>query len=103
MYGTHRCHVDHQATVGGAEAGSAMSAVPDGQVEPVVAGEIHTRDDVSYLLGAEHGEGPLAEHAVVNGARLVVALVIGREDLAPHLLTEWLNADLARQPVYCYV
>jgi hypothetical protein len=103
MYGTHRCHVDHQATIVGAEPGSAVSAVPDGQLEPVVAGEVHPRNNVSYLLGAEHGQGPLAEHAVVNGAHLVVARVIAGEHLASHLLPQRLNADPARRPLDSYV
>ena len=103
MNGTHRCHVDHQTTVAGAKPGSAVSAVADRQFESVVAGEVHARDHISHLLGPQHGERPFTEHAIVDSARLVVALAIGREDLTPHLLTEWLNADLARQPVNSYV
>src|SRR4029450_62022 len=103
MYGPHRCHVDHQATVVGAKSGPAVSAVPDGQLEPVVAGEVHARNDVSHLLGVEHGQGPLAEHAVVNSAYLVVARVIAGEHPASHLLTQGLNADPARRPLDSYV
>ena len=103
MDGTHRCHVDHQTTVVGAKPGSAVSAVPDGQLEPVVAGEVHARNDVSYLLGAEHGQGLLAEHAVVNGAHLVIARVFTGEHLASHLLTQRFNADPARRPLDSYV
>ena len=83
--------------------GSAVSAVPDGQVEPVVAGEVRARNDISHLLGPEHSDGPLDEHAVVNGAHLLVVSVITGEHLASHLLTQRLNVDPARRPLDSYV
>src|SRR3954453_12201456 len=103
MYGTHRGHVDHQTTVVGAKPGPAVSAVPDGQLKPVVAGEVHPRNNVSHLLSVEHGQGPLAEHPVVNSAHLVVACVITGEHPASHLLTQRPNADPARRPLDSYV
>ena len=80
-----------------------MSAVADGQIEPVVASEVHARNDVSYLLSAEHGEGPLAEQTVVNGARLVVTSVITGEHRPSHLLTERLNAHPTRRLIDSHI
>ena len=62
--------------------GALCSPVANGKVQPVIAGEVHGGDDVSHLLGAEHRQRALVKHAVVNGARLVVALVAGGEQPA---------------------
>jgi hypothetical protein len=67
--------------------------VADGKVEPLIAGEVHGGDNVGHLLGAEHRQRVLVKHAVVNGARLIVALVAGGEQLAPYALTQGLDTD----------
>jgi hypothetical protein len=89
----HRRHIDDQAAIVGAETGCAVPPVTNGEVEPVIAGEVHGGDDVSHLLGAEHRQRALVKHAVVNDARLIVALVAGGEQLAPYALTQGRDTD----------
>src|SRR5712691_12920021 len=64
------------------------------QVADVIAG-----DDVSYLLGAKHGQGTLVKHAVVHGARLVVTLVISSYHAASYLLAQVLDVDSRYRPL----
>ena len=45
--------------------GRAVAATADGEIQPVLAGEIHRRHHVRDLLGADHRARPPVEHAVV--------------------------------------
>jgi len=51
----HRCHVDDQSVVVGAESGRTVPAIPNGEVQSVVLSEVDADDDVSDLLCAKHG------------------------------------------------
>ena len=104
----HRCHVDDQSAVVGAESGCAMPAIPNGEVQSVVPSEVDAGDDVSYLLGAEHGQRTLVKHAVMHGARLVVTLVISSYHAASYLLAQVPDVDsryrpLARSACHCHL
>ncbi len=59
----------------------------------MIAGEVHAGDHVGHLLGAEHRQWALVKHAVVNGARLEVALVVSGDQLAPDALTQGRDAN----------
>ncbi len=98
-YRAHRCHVDDQAIVVGAESGCAVPAVANGEVQSVVLSEVDRGDDVSYLLGAKHGQRTLVKHAVVHGARLVVTLVISSYHAASYLLAQVLDVDSRYRPL----
>ena len=86
-HGAHLRHVDDQAAVVRPESGPAVPAAAHREVEPVLAGEVHGGDDIADLLGPQDRQRPLVEHAVVDGARLVVALVLRGDHPAAHLLT----------------
>ena len=70
-----------------------MPPVANGEVEPVIAGEVHAGDHVGHLLGAENRQRALVKHAVVNRARLVVSLVASRNDVASHTLAKGLDTN----------
>ena len=81
-HGPHLRHVDDQAAVVRPESRPAVPAAAHGKIEPVLAREVHRSDDVSDLLGLHDRQRPPVEHAVVNRARLVVALVARPHDAA---------------------
>ena len=71
----------------------------NGEVQSVVPSEVDAGDDVSYLLGAKHGQRTLVKHAVVHGARLVVTLVIGSYHAASYLLAQVPDLDSRYRPL----
>jgi len=79
---SHQGQVDDEAVVVATEAGRAVAATADGEIQFVLAGEIHRRHHVRDLLGADHRTRAPVEHAVVYRAGLVVAVVIGGDDRA---------------------
>ena len=67
--------------------GPLCTAAAHGEIESVLAGEVHGSDDVADLLGLQDRQRPLVEHAVVDHARLVVAFVLRGDHSTAHLLT----------------
>ena len=67
--------------------GPLCPAAAHGQIESVLAGEVHGRDDVGDLLGLQDCERTPVEHAVVHHPRLVVALVRSRDHLPANRVT----------------
>src|SRR5579859_7038666 len=86
--GAHERHVDDQATVVGTEPGSAVAPISDRQVQVILPGEVDARDDVAHLLGVQHRQWPPVEHAVVNGAGLIVPFVVLRDDPPPRVFSQ---------------
>src|SRR5437764_1371266 len=64
--------VDDQGVIPHAEPGRVVAATPDGDLEAVFAAETDTGDDVDGVPAARDGGRMLVDHAVVDGARLVV-------------------------------
>ena len=95
----HRCHVDDQSVVVGAESGCAVPAIANGEVQSVVPSEVDAGDDVSYLLGPKHGQRTLVKHPVMHGARLVVTLVISSYHAASYLLAQLPDVDSRDRPL----
>src|SRR5205807_3616464 len=90
----HQAEVDDHAAVVGAEAGCAVAAAPDRQVEPVLAGVVHRGDDVGDLLRPDHDLGTPVEDAVVDPAGLVVALVVDGDHRSADLLAQGVHGDV---------
>ena len=79
---THAREIDDEAVIDGAETGSAVSAAPDGDVEPLVATEADCRDDVGDIGGTDDQRRASIDHAVLDAARVVVARVLRADDVA---------------------
>src|SRR6266568_2869994 len=99
----HRREVDHQAAVGGCQAGDAVAAAAHGDLGSVLAADVHRVHNAGD--GAAPGDecGTLVDQAVVHPASLLVCRVCGTDQLTgercPYLLG---NPDRAtargRQP-----
>ena len=76
--------VDDQGVVGHPQAGRVMPAAPHGDLRSVLAGEPHAGDDVGGVAAADDGGRVLVDHAVVDGARLVVSGVSRLDQFAAH-------------------
>ena len=61
-----------------------VAAAADGDLDAVLAGEPHTGNDVGGVAAAHDGGRVLVDHAVVDGARLVIPGVAGRDQVAAH-------------------
>src|SRR5205807_282496 len=87
----HGRQVDDDAVVVGAEAGDAVAAAAHGQVEPVLAGEVHSRHNVAGIDTADDDPRTAVDHAVVDASCLVVVGVVGGHHLAACLLAQLLD------------
>ena len=74
--------VDDQGVVPHSEAGHVVAAAPDGDLHAVVAAEADAGDDVGDVAAARDGGRVLVDHGVVDGARLVVTGIGGRDQVA---------------------
>ena len=61
-----------------------MTATSHGDLDVVFTAETYTGDDVGDVSTAGDGSGPLVDHAVVDGARVVVAGVSRGDQVAAH-------------------
>ena len=84
----HQRQVDHHAVVVGAEPRRAVPTPANREVHAGVAGEVHRRDHVGDLLGADDDLGAPVEHAVVHLPGLLVAGVVGGDHRGSYLLPE---------------
>src|SRR5438270_8941218 len=72
---THSPHgrdVDHQGVISYSPARAIVAATPDGQEDVVLAGEVHTTDDVGHVGAARYHAGALVDHAVVDLTGFIV-------------------------------
>ena len=79
----HPGQVDHDASVDRAEAGDAVTPAADGQVELVLAGEVHRGRDIRVLEAPHDDFGPPVDHRVEDLARVLVAPVARRHHPPP--------------------
>ncbi|EDY21437.1 hypothetical protein CfE428DRAFT_0682 [Chthoniobacter flavus Ellin428] len=84
----HRRKVDHQPVFADRETGDVVSSAPDRNLEPIFAGIIHRLHDVGLSPATDDGGGSAVDHAVPNGASLVVSEVSGKEDVAAETLVQ---------------
>ncbi len=67
--------IDDQAIIADPQPSSVVSAAPDGNEEFVFTGEVDRRDDVGHVGTSCDQGGALVDHAVVDGACSIVALI----------------------------
>ena len=81
--------IDHDPAVAGREARNAVTAAADGDGQVVAAREADGRDHVGRTGAADDKRGSaMVVVAVPDAAGLGVALVVGRDDLAAHGLSQ---------------
>ena len=73
--------VDDQGAVGYPEPSCAVAATSDGDLGAVLAAEPHAGDDIGDVAAARDRSRVLVDHAVVDGARLVVPGISGHDQL----------------------
>jgi hypothetical protein len=74
--GAHRAQVDDQRVVGDGQPGGLVAAAAHREPEGVFTGEVHGRDDVRGVGDPGDGGRAAVDHAVVDGACLVVGGVL---------------------------
>src|SRR5690606_31754174 len=77
--------VEHHSAVAGPEAGCAVPAAADGEVEPGLAGVVDGGDDVGGRRGADDQRGPAVVHPVVDAAQLLAVVLARHDDVSTHL------------------
>jgi hypothetical protein len=80
----HLRQVDDQGVVRHPEAARAVAAAPDGDLHAVLAGEPDAGDDIGGVATAHDGGRVLVDHAVVDGAGLVVPGIRRHDQAAAH-------------------
>ena len=80
--------VDGEAAVDERRAGDAVTSAPGRHGELVLAGEQDRAPDVLDVRDLRDGGGAPVAHGVPERARVLVALVAGREQLAPEAVTQ---------------
>src|SRR5205085_1647935 len=81
----HRAHVEDDPVVDGREAGDGVASGPDRKRKPGRARETDRADDVGGPGRPEDHPRPAVEHAVEDGAPLVVGRIARLDDLAAKL------------------
>ena len=71
-----------------------MAAAADGELDVVVAAEAYAGDDVGGVLAAGDRGRILVDHAVVDGARLVIAGVARNDQVASQAAASGLSASV---------
>src|SRR2546425_8169942 len=84
----HAGQVDHDPFVNRSEARHAVRASPDRKIQSSLAREIDRRHHVARVGGPHDDLRTLVDHSVPHLARLVIALVIGGDDVTPDLLAK---------------
>ena len=82
-------NVEHDAAVARGVAGGAVAAAADGQLGAAVTGERDDAGHVGRVGGAGDQRGAPVDVAQEDGARGVVARVLGREDAALDIARVW--------------
>ena len=82
----HRRQIDHQAVVDRGAAGDVVAAAADGDLEAERARELHGIGDVGRPVAAGDQRRPLVDEPVVHAAGVVIAGIVGLEELTAEAL-----------------
>ena len=91
-----RGQVDQQAALGGRRAGDAVSAAPDGEGQPCLAGVVDRVHDVRGAGGSDDQGRTPVDRAVVDRADGVVVGVSGSDGASPELRAEAEAVEVGR-------
>ncbi|MER8950940.1 hypothetical protein [Mesorhizobium sp. M0185] len=65
-----------------------MTTAADGDEEALRSGEVDGRDDIAGFGAIEDSRRPLIDHAIPNSARLVIARIVRKDQIAANRLPE---------------
>ncbi len=80
--GLHRREIDDQPVVNHRQSGPVVAATTNGYVQLILAGKGHGRRHVSRVGTTDDQRRVLVNHGVVESASIIVARVIGRNEIA---------------------
>ena len=86
--GGHTGQVDHDAAVAAGEAGDRVPAATDGDLQVLAAREVHRAHDVGDAGAPDDQRRAPVVGSVPDRARLVIAVVLGSNDLPAQALFE---------------
>src|SRR5207237_10568145 len=75
--------IDDQAIIADSQPSGVVSSTPDGNEEVVLTTEVDRRNDIGHIGTSRDQGGMLVDHAVVDFAGCVVALIIGLDEFSP--------------------
>src|SRR5260370_24228591 len=75
--------IDDQAIIADPQPSGVVSAAPDGNEEAVLAAEVYRCDDVGHVDAIRDQGGALVDHAVVDFACSIIALIAGLDEFSP--------------------
>jgi hypothetical protein len=84
-YALHHAHVDDQPVLDTAQTRSVVATTADRHAQAVFSGELHRGDDIGHVGAPGDQARVLVDHAVVERAGGVVALVPGLEQPAAEM------------------
>ncbi len=91
----HHRQVDHQTVVAAAESGAIVTTAPDSDEQTLVASEVHGSDNIRDVHAACDQKRPLVDHAIVQLAGLLVALVTTLDQITAQVRLELLYGFFA--------
>jgi hypothetical protein len=84
----HVRQIDHHAAFGDGLSGNVVPSTSSRDLESRSPGEAHRISDIGGIDAPGDERWALVDETVVNGAHLVVAGIVGPDDLSGELLTE---------------
>ena len=96
LHAAHLREIDHHAVVADGVPGDVVAATADRNRQVMLACERDGRDDIVCAAAADDLGGAPVDHAVPDGASVVVGLVAGGEDVSPDRAPRLLENRLVR-------
>ena len=87
----HRGEVDDQSIVAAAKSGAIVATAANGDQQIVVAPKVNCTDDVRNVCATRNHAWALVDHAIVERASLVIALILRFDDPAAQASSEIRN------------
>jgi hypothetical protein len=91
MYALHQRKINEEAIVAAAEPPAIVTASTDRDQKIVLAAKVNRGPHVGDVGAARHQARTFIDHSVVNFPRLLVSVVVSRNNLAPEMSTQLLS------------